>query len=128
MESIRSAADATGRSGGGGRVARGAWALAAVGWAALIWWLSDQPDPNPTSGGLSVATAPLAHVAVFGVLCALLRAAGAPLAVAAALALGWGVLDELHQRSTPGRDATPEDVGWDALGIATAVWVLRRRR
>jgi VanZ family protein len=38
------------------------------------------------------------------------------------------VLDEIHQAFVPGRTGTPVDVLIDAVGIALAAWLIRRRR
>jgi VanZ family protein len=122
MESIWPAGDATGRAG---RLAAGAGAVALT---ALVWWLSDQSDPNPTSGVLATITAQTAHLVVFGVLFLLWRAATGHALLAAALAIGYGAIDELHQTTTPGRDATVVDVLFDAAGVALAAAALRARR
>lgn len=37
------------------------------------------------------------------------------------------VLDEIHQSFVPGRTGTPVDVLIDAVGIAFAAWLIRRR-
>ena len=37
------------------------------------------------------------------------------------------VLDEIHQAFVPGRTGTPVDVMIDAVGIALAAWLIRRR-
>ncbi len=52
-----------------------------------------------------------------------------------ALALRWAImtsliraiLDETHQAFVPGRTGTPVDVMIDAVGIALAAWLIRRR-
>jgi VanZ family protein len=80
-----------------------------------------------------------AHVAVFGTLAWLtLRATHggvrpltlAPAMGAAALAVGWGVLDEVHQSFVPGRYPSVGDVMADACGTALALllWALLRGR
>jgi VanZ family protein len=96
---------------------------------AVIWVLSDQPDPNPAPDGWGGSTSSLAHVAVFGALCAAWAFAlpGRSLALAIALAVAYGVVDELHQSTTPGRDATPWDVLLDAIGALLAAMLVRRR-
>jgi VanZ family protein len=38
------------------------------------------------------------------------------------------ILDEIHQAFVPGRTGTPVDVLIDAVGIALAAWLIRRRR
>jgi VanZ family protein len=49
---------------------------------------------------------------------------------AAAVALAWAAIDELHQATVPGRVGTPWDVAIDAAGVGIAValwraWTLR---
>lgn len=100
---------------------------------AAVWVLSDQTDPNPAPAGLTAVSSSLAHVVVFGALAAAWRwALGGRALVAVLLAVAYGVVDELHQSTTPGRDATPVDVALDALGavLATAApgWARRRGR
>lgn len=81
----------------------------------------------------------LAHVVVFGALAWLtLRAthgglrplAPAPALSAAALVVGWGILDEIHQRFVPGRYPSVTDVVADAVGTALclSLWALLRGR
>ena len=45
-------------------------------------------------------------------------------AAAAALATGYGALDELHQAFVPGRTASSIDLGYDFLGAALALTAL----
>lgn len=100
---------------------------------AAIWWLSDQPSVGPDLGDWARLATSAVHFAEFALLYALwwwaLR--GNALA-AAAIALAWAGLDELHQSWVPGRDADPIDFAVDAAGIAFS-WALcrslvRRRR
>jgi VanZ family protein len=97
---------------------------------ALVWVLSDQPDPNPAPEGWGAWTSSLAHVGVFGALALAWAWAlpGRPLAVAVALAVAYGIVDELHQSTTPGRDATPVDVALDALGAVLVALPIARYR
>lgn len=101
----------------------------AVAVMAIEWVLSGRTDPNPTAGVLALVTSQLAHLVVFGTLAVLWwLALGRRYAlVAAALAVAYGVVDELHQAGTPGRDATPVDVAFDAAGAAIALTLARRR-
>jgi VanZ family protein len=100
---------------------------------AVIWWLSDQPSVGPDLGDWARLATSAVHFAEFALLYALwwwaLR--GNALA-AAAIALAWAGLDEVHQSWVPGRDADPIDFVVDAAGIAFS-WALcrslaRRRR
>jgi len=67
------------------------------------------------------------HVGSFGILAlllhrslepGLLRTFGYPLLVVLALAIWFGVVDELHQAFVPGRAASLMDLGYDSLGAA----------
>ena len=112
------------------------WALGALLWSGLIYWLSSQPGGDPRIQSLQFPGADkIAHFVAFGVLAALLaqtlRDLGdtTSLVVAIALASAFGVTDELHQRITPGRDPNVLDWVADTLGAITAVavvWFLRR--
>lgn len=107
----------------GARVA--SWSLAAA-WAALIFAASSLPKgssiPLPGAGWDKVA-----HAGVFAVLGGLtalaVRAEGRSrlraTALATALAVIYGALDEVHQAWTPGRTVAADDVLADAVG-ATA--------
>jgi len=95
---------------------------------ALIFALSSRRDLDPGPGALGEAIPVLAHLGLFGLLFALLWRAlpGAP-AAAAVVAVLYGVSDELHQSTVPGRDATVFDVATDALGVALTYAGLRLR-
>jgi len=47
--------------------------------------------------------------------------------LAALLAAGWGVLDEIHQSFVPGRDASPADAVADTLGGAAGAVLAANR-
>ena len=107
-----------------------------VGWMAVIWLLSSATSSEIESASSSLPSPairdPLAHAVEFGVLAALLYrllssyAGRRPLAVwavAAALTLAYGAVDEVHQSFVPGRHASLADIGYDALG-ALAVLLL----
>lgn len=112
------------------------WAVAAVLWAALIYWMSAQSASNIDVDWLDVpGLDKLAHGVTFGVLAALfaqaLRGVGEirSLVLAVILVSLYGVTDELHQRFVPGRQ--PDLLDWvaDTVGAAifvTGVWFLRR--
>lgn len=64
----------------------------------------------------------LVHAVVYAVLAALLvRATGGRLALALAIAILYGVTDELHQALVPGRFADPFDALADAIGALLGV-------
>ena len=97
---------------------------------AAIFVLSSQSDPGADPGAVGRM---LAHAGEFALLTALwswalwpslgLRATLA----AAAISLVYAVADEAHQSFVPGRDSDPLDVVVDAVGIAVAVFLIRRR-
>lgn len=93
-----------------------------------IWYLSDQPQVGPDLGAWARLATSAAHFAQFAVLFALwwwaLERRALP---AAAIALAYAGLDELHQAWVPDRDADPIDFLVDAAGIATAWLALSRR-
>ncbi len=108
-----------------------AW-LPALAIAAIIWQLSSTPDLAIASGWLDTVTRKVAHVVVFGLLCAACvgglraqrRTAATCLVGGALLALAYAVIDEYHQSLVPTRVGTPVDVAIDALGIGIATMVL----
>jgi VanZ family protein len=105
---------------------------------AFVFYLSQQPAPlEPIAGGVNPV---LGHIVVFAFLAVLLYVAVAPPAQAAprwvpasiafALAVLYGVSDEIHQAFVPGRVASEADVFADAIGAAigvAAVLIVSRR-
>jgi VanZ family protein len=100
--------------------------------AAIIWRLSATPDLALASGWLDTVTRKVAHVGAFGALAiacgvalrAQRLAVSACLTVGALLALGYAVVDEVHQSTVPTRNGAASDVAIDALGIGIATIVL----
>ena len=103
----------------------------AVAHAAWIWTLSSQSIGGP-GGELWSFLGNSFHFVLFGVLAILLaescRRNGAwtrrALLLVLAVTVAYGVVDELHQRATPGRSSDPADVVVDFLGAvgALALW------
>ena len=100
---------------------------------AVIFALSAQPDLNSGLGWIDLVGRKAAHMAEFGLLWLLWHRAlrwRLPW-VAAAVAVGYAVSDEIHQHSVSGRVGSPRDVAIDAAGVAMA-WVatalVRRHR
>jgi VanZ family protein len=107
--------------------------LAVVAWGAMIFLASNQQ-------GLAVSDDPgvdrplrgIAHVGVFGVLTVFLAWAlcgrriptWRTTVTAGGLAFAYGISDEWHQTMVPTRSGRPEDLVWDALGVAVAVAVI----
>jgi len=102
---------------------------------AFLWLLSDQSTLGPASFlGRIPNGDKIAHAVAFGVLAALCfrpmahRAvpvlSRAPVLFAVAVALGYGLIDELHQARVPGRDPSVWDLSADLVGAALAGLVL----
>jgi VanZ family protein len=111
-----------------------AWVLAAL-WAGLIFVLSSIPGSSMPSIRLFAHADKAAHMAVYGVLGLLCFVAARKtwnvrprwlVVVATALAVCYGVTDELHQLLIPGRSADPRDVGADGVGALIASFVFAR--
>lgn len=104
-----------------------------AGWAALIFIGSSFPNPPGASGGEWQYD--LAHMVEYAVLGALafvaLRSyrAAAPVVTLAlgawVVAVLYGMSDEFHQSFVPNRDANWMDVGFDALGAAAGIGIVR---
>lgn len=89
---------------------------------ALIFLLSAQPDLGTGLGVIDTVLRKLAHMAVFGALWFLWWRGlgyGRP-GPAIAIAILYGVSDELHQSTVAGRHGSPWDVAIDALGVGLA--------
>ncbi len=113
------------------RLAHKLFLLAAVGWAALIYLLSDQPglDVIPLFPGQDKVF----HAVVFGVLGFLVLGTLHPetngysitqVLIAVGLTAFYGMLDEFHQSFVPGRTADTWDVVADVAGAMLGVYVL----
>src|SRR5687767_2501990 len=104
--------------------------LPALTWMAIIFVLSSRPTtPDARVLGKEPA-AILGHLFMYSVLASLLLFALArgrqPISnglyvLSVALAVGYGVSDEIHQSFVPGRESSLFDVGIDAIGAAIAV-------
>jgi glycopeptide antibiotics resistance protein len=117
--------------------------LLALGYMAGIYWLSSIPgetDPeNALLSGIILWTPPaiqnLVHIPLFGVLAWLwyrllsARIKNDRLLFSATflLATGFGILDELHQLTVPGRYASLTDIALNTLGAGFAVWLIYRQ-
>lgn len=92
----------------------------AIAYAALLYWLSDQPTLQHAPSNDK-----LAHLVAYAGLSGLLfrafyfgtaRPASWVFLLSALLATLYGISDELHQSFVPGRTAAVDDVVADALG------------
>ncbi len=105
-----------------------AWVLPGI-WMGLIWFVSGLEDPLGEDPGLSLSyVANLAHAFEYGILTLLLiptavRDSGwvkfEPLVLRwqTAMALGYAMVDELHQLFVPGRHSSPLDWLTDVTGV-----------
>ena len=105
----------------------------AIGLMALIFAQSATAGLVGDLGVLSIVLSNLGHAVTFGLLAALLWWAlrpvtGRALPIAVAVALLYGISDEIHQSFVAARDAALLDVGFDALGVAVATLLIRSRR
>jgi VanZ family protein len=99
-------------------------------WAALLLFIGGRRDVPTVESGLPLDKA--AHFVAYGILSTLVTMAwlrtGRPqkLAWVLVLALLVGVVDELHQRTVPGRSAEVLDWFADAAGIIVAALLVLR--
>jgi len=110
--------------------------LPVLGWMALIFLLSSQPDlPHISETWLDILIRKAGHALEYAVLCfllgrALARGEGLPLRVALRWSLVVTVLyalsDEWHQSWVPGRKSRWYDVVVDTLGALGALFTLSR--
>ncbi len=111
-----------------------AWSWLPIGaWAFLIHWISSRDLSGVRLGGRGYV-GNLAHAAEFGLLTlwcllALPRAQGwvrlerrGRWLIGTCVVL-YGLLDELHQSTIPGRDASLADLLTDATGMACVLWI-----
>jgi VanZ family protein len=89
---------------------------------ALIFFLSAQPDLGTDLGTIDLVLRKCAHMTEYGLLWVLwFRAFGWRRGwLAATIAIGYAMTDELHQTGVDGRHGTPVDVLVDATGVAIA--------
>lgn len=101
---------------------------------SVLWWSSSRVpvvgEPSLTAEVLHNAM----HLVAFGGLamaswCACRESAGgngrAASRIAMIIAVGYGIVDEVHQGWVPGRVCSTYDVLTDACGASAAVWMMR---
>jgi VanZ family protein len=100
----------------------------------VIFVLSAQPDLSTGLGVWDLVGRKIVHMSEYALLCGLwwraLRTVGperTALALAVLVSLAYAASDEVHQLFVHGRHGTPVDVGIDAVGIAVASLLIRRR-
>jgi VanZ family protein len=102
---------------------------------AFLWWSSSRtPAPEAPFDPVVALLGNAAHfVAYFGLSLAAWLAAPAVMpsrrldAVALAVAVAYGAVDEWHQSWVPGRTASVVDLVTDLFGAAFAIWFVRFR-
>ncbi len=108
---------------------------AVVLWAWVLWWLSSRRGSDLEGIRVGGFITNGAHVAFFGVLAGLVFLAwvGSPsrrLPWSAGIATAYGIVDELHQATVPGRSPSVADVLSDGAGAVFAgcalLWILGR--
>ena len=119
------------------RIPRALCWLPAFLWVSLIWTLS---SIGSISKGLGVGPITffgnLAHAPEFGLLCLWIlllprRVRGWvqldrwTMGWVWGATVGYGILDELHQSTVPGRDASTYDVITDAVAAACVIWIVK---
>ncbi len=103
----------------------------ALAWALVILWIGSRPDLAPPID-TDLPIDKLGHFAVFAVLGGLIAWALHRADVRASVAwpllagLAIGALDELNQRTVPGRSADVWDLVADAAGLAFGLWLAHR--
>lgn len=104
----------------------------AVLWAAALFWQSSSSDAGSFLGFLPSGSDKVLHAGAYAVLGGLLTAATSNPVLGVALAIAYGVSDEIHQSFVPGRDASVGDLVADAVGAALGaglvVYLVRRSR
>ena len=101
---------------------------------AVIFVLSDQPDLSSGLGVIDVIGRKLVHAAEYALLCLLwwrflreLMPSHRAALAAFCVSVAYAVTDEYHQSFVEGRNGTPLDVGFDALGAGAAMFAVTRR-
>jgi len=104
--------------------------IASLVWAALLFWQSSSSDAGSLLSFLPAGSDKVAHFGAYAVLGALLTVATTKPALGWALAVAYGVTDEIHQALVPGRFASVGDLVADALGAMAGaglvVYLVRR--
>jgi len=113
-------------------------ALLAIAWALLIWDLSSHRAPMPLHPNLWWEwLSNMAHAPLFGILALFLSAVflreeesrwpsprGTRIAPVVLCVLAYGLIDEWHQSTIPGRDASLLDVLTDVVSTSVVLWIV----
>jgi VanZ family protein len=112
-------------------MSRRLWWIATGIVAIAIVTLSSIPADDLARTGIRIWDK-AAHAGVWAVLAYCLRRGLGPgrmrTPLAIALAIAYGVLDEIHQGFTPGREPSASDVVADAIGACVGAWLASRSR
>lgn len=106
------------------------WACV-IGWIAVIFFLSAQPQLPAINDAWGDFQDVAGHLAAYGVLAGVLRWALAGTGVrrpglwALVVAVLYGISDEFHQSFVPHRHPDVLDVLTDAVGALVVLWLLR---
>ncbi|MHC4261414.1 MAG: VanZ family protein [Planctomycetota bacterium] len=119
------------------RLPRAAGVVLTLAWMGVIFTLSSFSRPVPEGVRVPLFLNDLAHAPLFGMI-AFLALIALPrrrtpfpwpqlnarrvVAILVGVAL-YGISDELHQSTTPGRDASAADVLTDVIGAASVLWI-----
>lgn len=98
------------------------WVVSAL-YAAAIFALSAQPG---NAVGLPAPWDKVAHLCAYAGLAFALRQASGRTLLSVLLASAYGVTDELHQSTVPGRLAGADDWLADTVGAALGAWLGQR--
>ncbi len=115
--------------------------LPPLAWAALIWFTSSQsPAPAPRNWGWRAVAQNFLHAPAYGFLALLLllwlparkpfegrrwiEGDKAPRLTIVGLVLVYGITDECHQGTTPGRDLSVLDIVTDVVAALCVLWIV----
>jgi len=107
-----------------------------VVWAAIIFYLSSQPDLKISEGLADLILRKIAHTAEFGVLTFLIFRAvkntfnasvRSSLVLSAVSVILYAVSDEIHQMYVPTRHGALSDVLIDGIGIVIAMLLIKQK-
>ncbi len=111
-----------------------AW-IPPVAWAGFLWWSSSRsPEVGTGHWKMSAFGWNMCHAPTFGFLALMIlptlpreggwaRLRPRDLGLTLGLTALYGVLDEWHQSSTPGRHSSGLDVATDVVGAACVLWI-----
>ena len=109
------------------------WWIAVLGWMAVIFFFSSQPDADSSGGEeLHIGAYKGAHLVVFGVLGVLVAGATRHLSTTRASWWAWvtvviyAISDEIHQAFVPGRSPLVMDVAIDSVGGLIGILAFER--